>query len=164
MFKDLWDHRLASGESRVRGLKADLQRLEKQVEQFLDRIADASTPSVIAAYENRVRKIEEEKIVLSEKMDACGRPTRNFDETLRTALEFLASPWNLWVSDRLEDKRAVHKLTFADRLAYVRNEGFRTANLALPFKALAEICGPKNEMARPAGFEPTTPWFVGGQT
>ena len=160
MFKDLWNHRLTSGEVRARGLKAELQRIEKQVEQFLDRIADAATPSVISAYENRVRKLEEEKFVVTEKIGQCGRPMRSFDETLRTALDFLANPWNLWVSERLEDKRAVLKLTFANRLAYVRNEGFRTANLALPFKALAEFSGLKSEMARPAGFEPTTPWFV----
>ena len=42
-------------------------------------------------------------------------------------------PWPVYTD---EDKRAVLKLIFADRLAYKRNEGFRTANLSLPFKAL----------------------------
>ena len=63
-------------------------------------------------------------------------PLKSFDETLRTALDFLGNPQKLWVSERLEDKRAVLKLAFADRLAYARNEGFRTANLALPFNVL----------------------------
>ena len=92
----------------------------------------------------------------AERIANCGRPLRDFDETLRTALDFLANPWNLWASERLEDKRAVLKLTFADRLAYVRNEGFRTANLALPFKALADLSGNESNMARPAGFESRT--------
>ncbi len=49
------------------------------------------------------------------------------------------------------------KLAFADRLAYVRNEGFRTPDLALPFKVLAEIGSSKSKMARPERFElPTT--------
>jgi len=62
----------------------------------------------------------------------------------------------LWVSERLEDKRTVLKLAFAERLAYTRNEGFRTAVPALPFKVLADLkCG-KTEMARPEGFEPPT--------
>ena len=160
MFEDLWNHRLASAEGHGRALRGELAKIDRQVEQFLDRIADASVPSVISAYETRIRKLEEQKIVVAERIKNCGRPLKSFDETLRTALDFLASPWNLWASDRLEDKRAVLKLTFADRLAYVRNEGFRTANLSLPFKALADFSGKENKMARPAGFEPTTPWFV----
>jgi hypothetical protein len=45
----------------------------------------------------------------------------------------------------------VLKLAFADRLTYVRNEGFRTPNLALPFKVLADLKSSKSEMARPGG-------------
>jgi hypothetical protein len=66
------------------------------------------------------------------------------------------------VSERFEDKRMVLKLAFADNLTYVRNAGFRTANLALPFKALADFSTGNLEMVRPAGFEPTTSGF-GGQ-
>ena len=156
MFEDLWNHRLASGEARARSLKSEIAKVEKQVEQFLDRIADANVPSVVSAYENRIRKLEEQKLILGEKIASSGRPLRGFDETLRTALDFLASPWKLWVSDRLEDKRAVLKLAFAGRLEYVRNEGFRTLNLALPFKALGGFMGEEMQMARPEGFEPPT--------
>lgn len=44
--------------------------------------------------------------------------------------------WNLWSSEHLEDKRAAVKLTFASALRYSRSEGFRTADLSLPFKLL----------------------------
>jgi hypothetical protein len=76
---------------------------------------------------------------ISEKIANCGRPLRSFDETLRTSLDFLANPCNLWTSERLEHKKSVLKLAFADRLTYVRNEGFRTPDLALPFKVLADL-------------------------
>jgi hypothetical protein len=82
MFKDLWNHRLVFGEARARTLKADLAKIEKQVEQFLDRIGDAETPSVIAAYERRINKLEAEKIVIKEKMANSGRPVRGFDKHL----------------------------------------------------------------------------------
>ncbi len=122
---------------------------------FLERILDASVPSVIEAYEERVRRLEEEKLAIRERMAQTKRPARDFDSTVRTALGFLASPWNLWRSDRLDDKRAVLKLAFANRLRYARNEGFRTADLALPFKMLTTISGDENKMAERKGFEPS---------
>ena len=71
-------------------------------------------------------------------------------------MEFLAKPHKIWSSERFEDKRTVLKLTFSDRLAYVQNEGFRTAKTTLPFKVLEGFSGGKNTMARPRGFEPLT--------
>ena len=48
--------------------------------------ADATAPSVIAAYENRIEALEDRKIVLAEKIAMTRRPVRSFDETARTAL------------------------------------------------------------------------------
>ena len=154
MFEDLWNRRLVSAEAAETSLKAELAKTERDVEQFLYRIANAQLPSVITAYENRIRRLEERKIELVEKISSCGRPLRSFDETLRTSLDFLANPCNLWASGRLEHKKAVLKLAFADRLTYVRNKGFRTPNLALPFKVLADLKGSKSKLAPPRGFEP----------
>ncbi len=162
MFKDLWEHRLSQGEAQAKALSAQLVKIERQVSQFLERILDASVPSVIAAYEDRVRKLEEDKLVIKERMAGVARPASNFEDTLRTALDFIASPWNLWKSERLEDRRAVLKLTFADRLRYMRNEGFRTAKLSLPFNVMGGILGSENQMAHPTGFEPVT-FAFGGQ-
>ncbi len=162
MFKDIWDHRLAMGAERVKELKTELGKVNQQVEQFLDRIADATVPSVITAYETRIKALEDRKIVLAEKIATTGRPVRSFDETVRTAIEFLASPCLLWTSDRIEDKRTVLKLAFADRLAYTKKQGFRTPAFSLPFKALGHFAGQDFEMARPAGIEPAALGF-GGQ-
>ena len=45
---------------------------------------------------------------------------------------------------------------------YARGEGFRTADLSLPFKVMQKICGASEAMAHPTGFEPVTSAF-GGQ-
>ena len=162
MLQMVWDHRVASADDVKRSLRSELAKIERDVEQFLDRMLESDTPSVRKAIDNRIRELEARKLELKEKEARCGRPLRSFDETVRTALEYLENPYKHWVSPRIEDKRAVLKLTFADRLAYSRNDGLRTANLAFPFKALAEFSGAKRGLARPRGFEPLTPAF-GGQ-
>jgi site-specific DNA recombinase len=161
MFEDLWNHRLANGVERTKALRAELAKVERQEGQLLDRIVEASAPAVVNAYEDRIRKLGEDKVAISEKIANCGRPLKSFDETLRTALDFLGNPQKLWDSERLEDKRVVLKLAFVDQLAYVRNEGFRTANLALPFKVLADFSSSRKKLARPERFELPTFWFVG---
>ncbi len=54
----------------------------------------------------------------------------------------------------------VLKLAFGQPLAYVRNEGFRTANFAWPFKALSQFAQGEFSMVGPLGFEPRTKGFT----
>ncbi len=159
MFEDLWNHRAELQKERSKSMELEIHKADRSIEQFLDRIVDAKSSSVINAYEKRIQKLEMDKALFKEKIEKCGRPVRDFDVTVRTALDFLASPCNLWKSDRLEDKHAVLKLAFADRLSYLKNEGVRTVKTTLPFKVLGEISSPKSEVVRPEGFEPPTPWF-----
>ena len=157
MFRDLWNHRLTQADAQADAIRTELTKVEKQIDQLLDRVVDASVPSVINAYETRIRRFEEQKLLMLEKLASCARPASDFDAALRTALDFLANPWNLWQSDRLEDRRTVLKLTFSERLAYKCKEGFRTAQLSMPFNILAGILSGKMEMVRPTGFEPVAP-------
>lgn len=154
MFRDLWEARSASFKTQGISLEKERKDIDRQVGQFLDRIVAATSGALVTAYENRVRELEERKVALAEQIKSCGRPLRAFDETFRTAFDFLANPCKLWASDRLEDRRAVLKLVFADRLAYHHQEGFRTAEITLPFMALAAIKEGDLGMARPRGIEP----------
>jgi septal ring factor EnvC (AmiA/AmiB activator) len=103
MFKALWNHRLRWTETRTSALKTELTKIQKQADQFLDRIAETNVPSVVAAYETRIRDLETQRLVVTEKLAASNRPRKSFDEPHRTALQFLASPSKLWSSERLED-------------------------------------------------------------
>ena len=160
MFKELWDYQCSQTESQTKALGAQLVKLEGQLSKLLERILDASVPTVIKAYEEKVRQLELDKQAIKEKMALSGKPASTFDETLRTAFEFLKNPLILWHSERIEDRQLLLKLTFSKRLAYSRKEGFRTANFSLPFKVLGQFLGCKREMARWGGFEPPTPRFV----
>ena len=156
MFKDLWAHRASFAKAQTQTLKQELASIERKVGQFLDRIADTDIPSVIAAYETRIRSLEEQRLLFTEKLAGTAKPAKSFDESVRTALEFLANPCILWGSNRIEDKRIALKLAFGGPLSYVRNQGVQTPILSLPFNTLGSISCPESEMARPAGVEPAT--------
>ncbi len=154
MLRDLWDHQVAQAASQVKALRVRLLEVEKNIEQFLERILDARLPSVMTAIEERIRKLEEDKLSIKDQMASVALPASTFEDVTRTALEFLSNPLKLWNSERLEDRRTVVKLAFLDRLEYVRGEGYRTADLSLPFKVLRDLEEGKKEMARPRGVEP----------
>ena len=126
------------------------------IAKLLDRIVEIDSPSIIVTYENRIRELENRKAELNEKIRKCGTVLPDFDETFRTAFSFLSNPHKIWCSDRLENKRTVLKLAFADKLSYCRNEGFRTAPYALPFALLEDFGQGNYEMVGLVGLEPTT--------
>jgi len=56
----------------------------------------------------------------------------------------------------MEDKRAVLRLAFEAKLPYNRNEGFRTAQTALPFRLLGDLKEGQCDVVEVAGFEPAS--------
>ena len=157
MFKDAWDMQRGKSAATKKALQADIAKIEKQIDQLLDRIVDASSDSVVSAYEKRVAKLEREKLLAQEKLAETGVPRHTLEESFEHAMNFLSSPWKIWENADLALKKCVLRLAFVEPLPYCRNEGLRTPNLAFPFKALGQICGQKCEMAHRGGFEPPTP-------
>ncbi len=154
MFTDMWNEKREQVKLEAHDIRKQVLQIERKSDQLLERIVEADNLTIISAYENKLRKLEEEKITLDENIAKCGRPLQSFDDTFRTAFSFLSNPQKLWASGRLEHQRMVLKLVFTDKLDYDRNEGFRTAPTALPLSLLAHMSDPKSEMVEGAGFEP----------
>ena len=156
MFKNVW----TQGQAQAVVLRASLEKqtakIDEQIEGLLDRIVEASKSSVIAPYEARIGKLEQEKLVRTEKLDNYASPRHSFEELFELAFEFLPTPWKLWDSGQLTLKHTVLRLAFCERVAYCRKEGLRTPKKALPFKLLTGLEMSDLEMARPGGFEPPT--------
>ena len=159
-FRDRWNTHMRSSAERKIVMKREVVEIDRKIGVLLDRVVEADSTTIMKALERRVEELEHRKLVIAETMAKCDAPARDYDASFRTALGFLANPCNLWKSDRLEDKRAVLKLTFSDLLRYDRKEGFRTPKIAFPFKMLTGIRECIEEMARPEGFEPPAPRFV----
>ncbi|PHR93705.1 MAG: recombinase [Robiginitomaculum sp.] len=164
MFKELWDHRISSHKDHAKALRKQIVETDKAIEGLLTRIVDADSTTVIKAYEKRISELEAGKFVLAEQISNLGKPKKAFEETFRTAMEFIANPSNLWVSGIQEHRQMVLKLAFAKRPTYTKGHGFRTAKPSKVFEViqgLSEILennvSSKKAMAHWGGFEPPTP-------
>lgn len=96
LLKDWWDVRQASSKTRRQSVEDELRSNERAINQLLDRIIEADNPTVIKAYENRLRLLEQSKALCAEKAANLGRPKGDFEKTVRSALVFLASPCEIY--------------------------------------------------------------------
>ncbi|WP_019960625.1 recombinase zinc beta ribbon domain-containing protein [Woodsholea maritima] len=162
MFAKIWDYRIASAEAMARSVQSEAAKLEKQIGALVDRIVDATSDSVIKAYESRIRALEEKKASLLEQANFIRTPKKSFENAFRTPMAFLSNPWKLWDSGDLVQRRMLMKIAFSSHPRYCRENGFSNPDLSLPFKALMGSEMHKCEMAHPSGFEPET-FAFGGQ-
>ncbi len=156
MLRKLWDGRELSVEAQRQSLNNQIEKIDQTIENLLDRIVDAKSSKVVAAFERRIEKHEEEKLLIEEQLGDFSAPKRSFDEMYRTALTFLSNPHKIWALGDYDVKRAVLKLTFTDRLVWDRTGVYRTADLSLPFRVLQGVNTVKNKMVPTAGIELAT--------
>ena len=156
MFKEHWNDIDRRKEEEFQSIEERLHELDIEAERLIDKIVSSKIASVTEALENRMQKVELEKMALQEKISHCELKSADYDESFRTALEFMADPHRLWASERYEHKRALIKLSFSEKLVYDRNDGFRTAAKSSPFRLLEELSMGNTKMVGRAGFEPAT--------
>ena len=146
IFKDVWEQKMNLFDEDMEQVKKELIGTNDNIYTLLDRILKTESDTLITAYENRIQELERKKLVLTEKLAQKQRPPKEKLNTFKEAIKFLSNPQKLWESDKAEDKKAVLKLAFSERLPYTRNIGFGTPNLSLPFKALGSNCAANFKM------------------
>lgn len=136
MFSCASDARRAIADDARAEFRRQVKHVEKQIEGLLDRIVEATSPSVVSAYEARLAKLERQKIILSEKARKASPPKGQLEDFFELSLRFLSSPWNIYKNGDPQMRRTVLKLAFAEPLRFNRHEGYRTPETTLPFKVL----------------------------
>ena len=158
--RSLWDRQKDRASDRKKSLSSEMREIHSEIKKLVDRVIDTDNATLIAAYEKRIGEAEARKAELAEKLSNCGRPLASFEQAFRTSMAFLANPYKLWVSERIELKRTVLQLAFVDRLEYVRESGFRTPLTSSPFRLFHAPKEGSEVMAHPERFERPTLRFV----
>lgn len=95
MLNNAWSQRKAQAKARKDEINRDIAKLNKQLDGLLDRIVESNNPTVIAAYEKKVTKLEHSKLMLIDKMDQDAKPKHTLAGIFELTLAFLSNPWNI---------------------------------------------------------------------
>jgi len=144
---DVWKQRQTQQAALRQSAKREAASHGKQIDKLLEAIVDASSKTVVRAFEERIGELEARRLAALEQSKLVEIPNTPAARVFEHAFLFLANPQQLWLSDRLEDKRKVLSLTLAERLTYSRESGFSNPNFTMPFKVLGDFQAGKNSMA-----------------
>ncbi len=75
MLKDAWSQRMNQGEQAKAYLKRQIKELDKQQDALLERIVETSSPNVATAFEAKIGKLENDKLLLSDQLTKAHKQT-----------------------------------------------------------------------------------------
>ena len=157
MFDDLWARQAQLAAESAAALRNQLVEIESEIDRLVTRAVDAQHDRVRAAYEERISKLEMQRLVCQERCDKNSRPkTTGYRESIELSLRFLSSPWKLWDSGSVVLQKLVLRLVFSEPFTYCRQTGELNTKTSLPFRALGGSFGPVGEMVLPVRIELTT--------
>jgi len=149
--RDHWERHTASAKRLIEAGKLELSKLDRSIDQLLDRIVETDSETIVAAYERKLKMFEERRAELRDQVARTDEKKPDPERAVRTALKFLASPCILWNSGVPEERSLVAKLVFPKRLTYSRETGFRTPLSDCLFLAFSSFEALKEKMAPTVG-------------
>lgn len=141
MFADAGQQRALQAKATSKALKSDLKRMEKETDKFVDMIGDASSHHAIRAYERKIDKLEQNKLIAEQKLAELGSGRDQKPEKVELALGLLSNPSKIWASGDQAMRRLLLKLVFTDRISYDRKTGYRTPQTSVIFRFLDDLAG-----------------------
>lgn len=147
MLKDALTQRGQQEVHRKAALKTHLKALEKQQDALIERMVEATNPKAITAFEGKVAKLEDEKLLLHDKLAQNPKPREIGPEVFELLKAYLSNPWKIYETGCLKVKKSILRTAFAGPLAYDRKTGFRTPQTSVIFTFLDKITE-KCEMVR----------------
>lgn len=146
MLSDAWEARIGEARRARDAALRQVKEIDNNVGELLDRLVDASSPTVVRAYEARIEKLEQEKLLLADRARRALPPPGKLEEFIELALGFLGNPCKIWENGSAQMRRAVLRLAFPEPLRYSLETGYRTPETAYPFKVLAGIFDKNRDM------------------
>lgn len=155
MLKDAAGQLAAQSKHSKSSLKRQVANLDKQQDSVIERLTETTNAKVATALEGKIEKLENDKLVLEEKLTQNPKSKAIGKREFELLARFLSNPWNLYKNGSVAIKKIILRAVFKAPLCYDRIDGFRTPQATVIFDFLGSF-SVKCEMAHPGGFEPPT--------
>ncbi len=116
MVFDAWNQRSVQADHVRRSMRRGALKLDRQIDGFLEKIVEASSTTVVQAYERKIEQLERGKLLAAEKAEKSFKPTGSAEELLEHPLRFLANPCKFWESGEIALQKLVLRLAFSEPL------------------------------------------------
>ena len=85
----------------------------------------------MAALENKIAKLADEKLLLTDKLSQSSNPNGTLDEIIKLLRNYPAIHWNVCENGSLLVKKVILKTAFAAPLGYDRHNGYRAPQVSI---------------------------------
>lgn len=131
-----WEKRINDIGTYHNSIAKEIKGITEEVDDLVDRIPLTPHRMVVTAYENRIEKLELEKIVLKEKETKYRLDNFDYRTALEEVINFIKDPHARWKSGILGERLCVLDICFTKDVQYHPKEGYRTTQLSPTFAAL----------------------------
>ena len=90
-------------------LTVEAGKVQTDLDRVLDRLVAADQENIIAAYEARIKKMQDEKRLIEDRIANACVSKSSFEESLEHALDFLTNPWKVWRKGQIEVRCSIRK-------------------------------------------------------
>ena len=144
ILNEVWSKRVASWKERNNDCTIELKQIRSQIGEFLVRIPQAKSESVISEYEKEIEKLSHRETELVQVLEN-PQMERDFGTALDSVTSFLESPYVYWSNGGLHEKRLALKLVFSGKLPYHFESGFGTTEICSVLKVFEQIQAQKSQ-------------------
>lgn len=156
IYEDLWEEKMKDVENQQKDYEFEYAKNEEKIKGLMDRILKNSIETVIEAYEKQIEVLTNRNLVLKENVEKRGFSVYNqkFGTILDGIFKRLENPYKIWLSEDLEEKQQLLRVVFESPLRYDIENGFGTAEYALPLRVFEHYCEPESCYVEMGGIEP----------
>ncbi|MEH6477621.1 MAG: recombinase family protein [Sneathiella sp.] len=140
MLQDAWKLRGRKDSQSSKDRKKRISEINRKIDLTMDRYVENVSDVVTSALERKLEKLHSDRACEEQKATRASDTTSNFSDVFEPAAPILEKPLKIWKKSTLEWRQAMIRMIFAQPAVYSRKDGFRTVNLTLPFRALADCC------------------------
>lgn len=150
----MWKKKEAEIERGTYAGQAEIEGIERQINELINIIPVTKSDTVRARYEAKVEELDQRALEIKNSMVNKKEP--NFEEALTLTLKLLGTPAETWENVGQELKTMIHNMIFMENPKYALKTGFGTPSLSLPFSIKDHIVGQKGELVEVAGVAPAS--------